>query len=558
MNTWRLRLAVGAALGLVAVLTPVDPAAAASGQRAGVNCARDAAICTEVFDSEAVFGEGVYVGHDEPSALFYSARPGSGNDNTYLLRLPKDPPVHPNGTDSGGTFNFQLHPAFWFGMAMCDTQSSPNFTNTCTPDSDGNIFDSTDPNSPTYIGKHPGTAFMEMQFYPPGWMQWPAALFNPGGSSCDTTRWCAAMNIDSLSRNENTLVPNNAACVNNPFIGLEPINFAFITKDGRSQAPASPVNSTLATWTPDPNRDLFMSSGDLLSVRLHDTGAGFRVDIHDLTSHQSGSMTASIANGFGQVNYRPNDTTCTGTPYAFHPMYSTTSERTRVIWAAHSYNVAFSDEIGHFEYCAKVDTSAGTCTVPAGNDAGSPDDPANPNFDDFGCFAASQLPPGAVQVTGCTGSDADFDGPEYFDNWPGTLTDVALDRQLHAQPITFTSPTSRGHGFERVAFETDLPRIEPTCSRLTGAGCVNPPPGTAFYPFYTTGGTEDRCVWQLGGAHIPGTQETFGGTSTTAYGSLLTLAYPGGPNFTPRFRINDFRNVLPNNPCASGEGGGGD
>ena len=26
--------------------------------------------------------------------------------------------------------------------------------------------------------------------------------------------------------------------------------------------------------------------------------------------------------------------------------------------AAHTYNVAFSDEIGHFEYCAKVGTDA--------------------------------------------------------------------------------------------------------------------------------------------------------------------------------------------------------
>jgi hypothetical protein len=550
MRVRRLWPGAVAGLALIASLVPTPSAAASTAQRAGVNCVHNAAICTEVYDSEAVFGEDVYVGHDEPSLLFYSSQPGSGNDNTYLLRLPKDPPTPPNGADSGGTFNFQLHPAFWFGMAMCDTESSPNFTKVCTPDSDGNIFTSTDPASPTYIGKHPGTAFMEMQFYPPGWQQWPNGLFNPAGTSCDAVRWCAALNIDSLNRDENTLVTNNAACLNNPFIGIEPINFAFITKDGRSQAPASPVHSTLATWTPDRTKDLFMSSGDLLSVHLHDTPAGFRVDILDLTSQQGGSMTASIANGFGQVNFRPNDTTCTDTPYAFHPMYSTTSEQTRVPWAAHSYNVAFSDEIGHFEYCAQVDTTTGTCRVAAGRDAGSP-----PDGDDSGCYAISQLPPGSVQVAGCTGTDGDFDGPEYFNNWPGTLTNPGLDHRLHARPILFTSPTSGGRQFERLAFEADLPRIEASCNRVTGAGCVNPPPGTEFYPFYSTRGGEESCSWQLGGANIPGTKNTFGGSSAAEYGPLLQLAYPGGPNFTPRFRFNDFRNVLPSNPCPRGEGG---
>ena len=33
-----------------------------------------------------------YIGHDEPATLFYSNTPGAGNDVTYQLRLPKDPP----------------------------------------------------------------------------------------------------------------------------------------------------------------------------------------------------------------------------------------------------------------------------------------------------------------------------------------------------------------------------------------------------------------------------------------------------------------------------------
>src|SRR5262249_20262462 len=156
--------------------------------------------------------------------------------NIYKLILPKDPPKLPTQDGSGGTFNFQLHPAFWFGMAICDTESSPEYTHNCAPDSDANIFDGADPAKADYIGHHPGTAFMEMQFYPPGWVLWPA------GNSCDATRWCAALNIDSLSRNDNNQsISQNADCLNT--VGIEPVNFAFITKSGVADSPGDPLNA---------------------------------------------------------------------------------------------------------------------------------------------------------------------------------------------------------------------------------------------------------------------------------------------------------------------------
>jgi len=236
-------------------------------------------ICTEVQNPEEVFGEGNYVGHDEPSNLFYSNRPGSGSQMIYTLKLPTDPKPGPgNVPKPGQSFNFQLHPAFWFGMAMCDTQSYPEQVSTCTPNSDSNIFEGQDAQHP--MSKHPGTAFTEMQFYPPGWVSWPA------GNSCDAKKWCAALNIDSLSEDPVAGTTQNPTC--QATAGLEYVNFAFITKNGQSQAPASPVNSTLATFTPDPNKDLFMNSGDTLVVSLHDTAHGLRIDIFDLTSHQFG------------------------------------------------------------------------------------------------------------------------------------------------------------------------------------------------------------------------------------------------------------------------------
>src|SRR6202035_62936 len=141
-----------------------------------------------------------YIGHDEPALLFYSDEPGSGNSSLYRLTLPKDPTTLPKQDGSGGTFEFQLNVTFWFGMVLCDSQSFPNFTHVCKPDTDDNIFDDADPNSERWLGHHPGGAFLELQFYPPGWVN----------SLCvDHTRWCAALNIFSEQLNGATFTLNN-------------------------------------------------------------------------------------------------------------------------------------------------------------------------------------------------------------------------------------------------------------------------------------------------------------------------------------------------------------
>jgi hypothetical protein len=261
-------------------------------------------------------------------------------------------------------------------------------------------------------------------------------------------------------------------------------------------------------------------------------------------------MTASVANGFTQVVFDPTATTCSARPYAFHPMYSTSSEHTRVPWAAHSYNVSFSDEIGHFEYCDAVDAEGGNCTAPGGRDRGQA-----PDGDDAFCFSPASS--SRVQVGGCLATENDFDGTSYEKVWPGSTT-PGQDARLHPQAVLFSTPTFNGfQHFQRNGFEADLPRIEaadvidpafPPCDRNTGANCVNPPPNSQFYPIYTTRNTAFGCQWQFGGANIPGTTNTFGGTSTAEYGPLLRLTYPG-PGFTPVTRINNFRQVLAHNPC---------
>lgn len=532
--------ATALALPLTVVSLPTMTAHAAPVHHT-LNCVASA-MCTEVQDPEEVFGEGNYVGHDEPANLFYSNRAGSGNQMIYTLKLPTDPQPGPGNTPRAGqSFNFELHPAFWFGLAMCDTQSYPEQSSTCAPDTDANIFDGQDAQHP--MSQHPGTAFMEMQFYPPGWIPWPA------GNSCDATKWCAALNIDSLAEDPINGTTLNATCAAQT--GLEYVNFAFITKNGHSQAPANPVQSTLATFTPDPNQDLFMNSGDTLVVSLHDTAHGLRIDIIDLTTHQAGSMTASASNGFGQVQYAPTGTTCNNIPYDFHPMYSTSSEHTRVPWAAHSYSVAFSDEIGHFQACngPNVITPGGNC--PAGNTEydGEPSD-AN----DTGCFPASSST--LIQVPGCF----EGNGVTGFDSLPYQLLWPDGNTKLHPTSLQFTSPiTGAGFNYSRSAFEADLPRIEApdvdgNCNRSTGAGCTLIPitddgQPANFYPFFSVHQSDEgTCSWMLGN-DIPGaTTNDFG--KNAQYGSLLFLTYLAfGGGGSTIVRTNDFRQIFSQNPC---------
>ena len=111
-----------------------------------------------------------------------------------MIRLPRNPVVPPTQAGTGGTWDFQRRATFWFSITMCDTESSPNFRNICRPNRDANArFRSVNPSSSRYIGKSPGNAFMELQFYTPGWVPQFA------GFGCSRTKWCANMTIDSLS-----------------------------------------------------------------------------------------------------------------------------------------------------------------------------------------------------------------------------------------------------------------------------------------------------------------------------------------------------------------------
>jgi hypothetical protein len=49
---------------------------------------------------------------------------------------------------------------------------------------------------------------------------------------------------------------------------------------------------------------------------------------------------------------------------------------------------------------------------------------------------------------------------------------------------------------------------------------------------------------------MPGTTNTFGGSSTTEYGGLIATYFPPAPGFPAEFDYENFRRIMPN-PCPS-------
>jgi len=528
---WMAAVAAGS-LAVALGMPSASASAGATGSVAcaprGIDCSNTKYLCTEVADSDEAFGH--YVGHDEPSLLFNSNVAGSGNQMRYSGILPKEP----SATNVSGkhSYDFQLYAAFWFGMAMCDTQSYPNTVKSCIPDSDANIAKAGSP-------FHPGTAFMELQFYPPGYVQ----QFD--GFSCSATQWCVALNIDSYSKNPLTQQTLNSTCQSKT--GVEYVNFAYLTKSGKTQGPPNPVNfDFVKSGKPDPNKVAFLNPGDHYTVTLHDTAHGLETVVDDTTTGVVGKMTASAENGFGQVKFAPTGTTCQNIPYDFHPMYSTSSPRTTVPWAAATYNVAIYTEVGHFDYCTKVDAATGTCV---GREGAPGDQEKTDSIDDVGCFpgSASTL----IKIGGCLATNIGYDGTSYQRDWPNATDDTPT-------PTIWTSPKTGpnyNNQYAHQAFNTHLPAIEqstvPTCDGATGANCTRRPPtdeGTpaTFYPYYSSGSALGGCAFTIG-QNVPGfTTNDFG--KLEQYGPLLKVTYPelGG---TTKSAFNDFQQILPNNPC---------
>jgi hypothetical protein len=287
----------------------------------------------------------------------------------------------------------------------------------------------------------------------------------------------------------------------------EPVNFAFIQKNGVPTGPPGPASATAATLTPNA-RTLMMNQGDRIRITTEDTPAGLPTIVQDLTTREMGFMVASAADGFQGTD--PD--TCAPAAFSFHPEFDTAKFGNFVPWAALQANINFSMEIGHFIPGPRGDRDA----------------------DDKPCF------PGPT-VAGCIGADIDFDGTSYRRDWPdgrpthATSLAIASVAGISANGSRYSEP------FPIVQFETDLGASERGC-RKDGTGCVVPPAGARFYPFYALIGdpgsltrrSRDGCALLFGNFSGPdienfGVDRQYGAPNLSSFYGQNTSGPVGNP-----------------------------
>jgi len=479
-----------------------------------------------------------YIGHDEPALNYTSSAPSSGSDVTWTFTLGKDPAAPPTVTSPAHDIShyFQLTPAMWFSMNVCDPRSYPLLP--CAPESDANAPKCKNQfECKAYPGA--GSAFMEMQFYPPGFAPWVDSV------SLDNKHWGAALTIDSLEATQG-FATINERCV-------EPINFAFIQRNGVPTGPPSPQLATLASNTPN-GETLLMNPGDRIRVHIFNApapggGKALKVLVEDLTTHEAGFMQASAANGF--MNSSVVD--CSGTPFNFQPEYSTAKPANASPWGAGTEIISTAFETGHFTPCTSLaghgrqafapgvfDIYFKRCAGPyeesaPGGDEGEPfeisDAQCYPKGDTHGVLNAEP-----DEVTGCLdgltqNGDLDFDGTPYWTEWPTSTTPTANPSTFQFAPPTF----GKAHeAYSAYQFQTDAAFSElATCTPEKPSGCAVPPPNAPghFYPYWTLVTTASgACTWEFGNVS--------GGNTFGAAGQYGKLNPNNFPDLSSRFFPN--------------------
>jgi hypothetical protein len=472
------------------------------------------------------YDNGHYIGHDEPDATFLSNRPGSGDNVSWGITLGKDPTAAPTDANPGEDVShyFELTPAPWVSMAICDPNSYPQTS--CTPNSDSNAP------SGRYLGG--GSSFMEMQFYPPGNAPWIDS------ESCDGTHWCAALTIDSLECTEG-FAQCNLNCE-------EPVNFAFIQTDGVPAGPPSPQLSDIASSLPNADT-LLMNPGDKVTTQISDAPVpgeagqhAFKVTIHDLTRGTSGSMQASAKNGFQNTSI----VDCSGTPFNFEPEYSTAAAGNVIPWAALQTNISTEFETGHYEPCTSLSDPFASnpidpsdkggvyngCSGPyetAGGDEGA-------ETGDALCYEAGDVHTGydgnpsdttaPDEATGCQDNwyqngDLDFDGTPYYKEWPTSVSPTSKYPGSFVESL----PLTNGKGYSRFFFQTDVALSETSCSSTKLTGCTVPPVGPGkFYPYWSEADQRGTCTLEFG--NVSSGVDDFGKDAQYGTVQYAKLGYP--------------------------------
>ena len=336
----------------------------------------------------------------------------------------------------------------------------------------------------------------------------------------------------------------------------------------------------------------------MLAVSISDPPQGFTTMVRDLTTHQTGFMTASAANGFMNTNIAD----CSGTPFTFHAEYSTAKSQNQVPWAALEGGVLMEQEIGHSEVCNSVtNQDPFTVSYPGGQSFSDPNvydtcvgGSEGPNASRRGPVhprpsARTRRPKGpparwpARRTTRPAASCASSPTASASRRERGRRSSTAWRPRSHRRP-TSASPTGYQNGdldFDGLAYLADVAgreqrttrrrsstpgrsserpyRTRRSSSRPTSAArrtCATPPPARAARPrrsapSSTRSGRSaswpvrvaaTACVWNFGN-ELPQDQQDFGkdaqyGTPDVAcYGGTLISAPRPNPEFSGRCKI---------------------
>ena len=283
-----------------------------------------------------------------------------------------------------------------------------------------------------------------------------------------------------------------------------------------------------------------MGSGDRLKLHMFDTRGGFTVIVDDLTTGTSGRWSPARRTGSRRSSSIPSATTCSLVPHAFHPdVRHLEPEHAADVDGAHLQRrdvrrdralrvlrqgrreqpdpaVRQGRRLRHQQR-----RSPGRQLLPAG--AGRPStESSRIQVDRMSRRPRRQRPRlrrRLVRRPRVAGVDHQRDGRQAADSAAGRRSPV---------------PTTGGANFARVAFETDLPRIEDFRPDAPFGGVQSTASGTSpTRPIRTRAGTastrrrsrvttrstspphrRNGCTWkEVGGPHIPGIRKTFGGTA---------------------------------------------
>jgi hypothetical protein len=150
-------------------------------------------------------------------------------------------------------------------------------------------------------------------------------------------------------------------------------------------------------------------------------------------------------------------------------------------------------------------------------------------------------------VAGCEqnitqNGDLDFDGNAYRPEWPDGSPN-------HPTAFKYAGPfDAAGNPYPAVQIETDAAGSQNDCNVVSGDGCVVPPHGASFYPFWSLGkqapitGHRATCLWNFG--------NSIAGITTNDLGRDAEY---GAPN-TARYAGTIISPVMPNPQLGSCEG----